>query len=242
MKKVVLITGGTGGIGEAIASRLARDNFDLHIAWHLNSSAYENLLRKLSQLNIVIGGTKADIRNPDDCKKIVDDCIKTHKSLWGLVLNAGIFIPGGVDDLSPDQWKNLVETNLSSSIYLLKYALPHLRKSRGSVIFIGTGSIADSPPAPEYPLYAASKAGIYVLMRSLAVSEGKNGVRVNTVSPGLIDTGNYSESTIKKFEKEIPLGKFGKPDDIASTVSFLLNDNASYISGTNIDISGGWIR
>ena len=242
MKRTILITGGARGIGASIAKHLAKSDFNVHVVYNRSALEFKKLRDELSALGIQISDTRGDIRMPDDCKKIIDDCIAQHGQLWGLILNAGIFIPDDPVGISIDDWKSLIDTNLSSAVYLLKWALPPIRESHGSIVFIGTGSIADSTPAPDYPLYAASKAGLYVLMRSLAVSEGKFGVRVNMVSPGMIDAGNYSEKLIVEYEAGIPLGRMGNPRDIASAVGFLLSDEASYISGANIDISGSWTR
>jgi len=241
-KRIALITGGARGIGAAISRRLAHDGFNLHLNYHESFSRYEKLRKELQEFGISVTGTKADIQNPRECGQVVADCIKAHGYLWALILNAGVFIKGNPVDVSIEEWRKLIDTNLSSAMYLLKYALPHMRKNGGSIIFLGTGSIADSAPTTEYPCYAASKAGLYVLMRSLAVSEGKYGIRVNMVSPGMIDSGQYSKKTIEKFGEEIPLGRIGKPEDVASAVSFLLSDEASYISGANIDVSAGWVR
>lgn len=241
-KKVTLITGGASGIGEAISRQLARDGYSLHINYNRSSENFKKLKRELENHNVKITGTKADIRSPEECKKIIDECLQAHNGLGALILNAGVFLRGNPIDLSVEEIRQLVDTNLTSSLYLLKYAIPILRKVKGAIIFLGTGSIADSTPSSEYSCYAASKSGLYVMMRSLAVSEGKYGIRVNMVSPGMIDAGGYSQKILTKYKKEIPLGYLGKPNDIASVVSFLLSEEAKYISGANIDVSGGWVR
>lgn len=241
-KKTAIVTGGSRGIGAAICKKLAPMGYALHISFLKSEIEFANLQDSLTEYNISLTATIGDIREPSTCRRIIQDCLENHSRLDTVILNAGIFMPGGINDLSNENWRELIDTNLSSTVYLLREALPQLRESGGNVIFIGTGSIANPLPAPQYPFYEASKAGLYVLMKSLSVTEGKNNVRVNIVSPGLVDTGGYAAESIKKLESEIPLGRMGTTSEVADAVAFLLSEEASYINGSNIDVSGGWIR
>ena len=240
--KVAIVTGGSRGIGAAISKKLVTPGYNIHISYLEKDDYYENLQNEMTGQNVSLSCTRGDIANPNICRTIINDCIDIHGRLDALILNAGIFKMGGFDDISIEDWQKLVNTNLSSAVYLLKYSLPYLRKVAGNIIFIGTGSIANPVPATEYPLYEVSKSGLYVLMKSLSVSEAEFGIRVNMVSPGLIDTGSYGNKTMKDYKKQIPLGRFGKPVEVADAVMFLLSDDASYINGANIDVTGGWIR
>lgn len=240
--KTAIITGGAKGIGSAIASRLADDAYSLHIAYNNSVDEFTKLTDELASKNITLSSTRGNIADSKTTSKIVSDCLSNHDRIDAVILNAGQFTMRNINNISPDEWRELIDTNLSSSIFILKHAIEHLRKTKGNIIFIGTGSIANQIPAPDYPLYEASKAGLHVLMTSLSVSEAKHGVRVNMVSPGMIDTGGYSDNLIEEYSNQVPLKRLGKPEDIANAVSFLLSDKASYITGTNLDVTGGWVR
>lgn len=241
-KKVAIVTGATGGIGFEISRKLVSSGYNLHISYLGNEKRYEELKSELVRQNVTLSATKGNIRDSATCGKIISDCVEFHQRIDAVILNAGIFKAGELPDIPENEWHNLVETNLSSAVYILKHAIPKLRVSRGSIIFLGSGSLSNPIPAPDYPLYEASKAGLFVLMKSLSVSEGKHGVRVNMVSPGLIDTGGYKPESMEKLTKEIPAGRFGNPIDVANAVDFLLGEKASYISGANIEVTGGWVR
>lgn len=241
-QKTAIITGGAKGIGAAISSKLADDGFSIHIAYHQSGDEFTKLNAELAEKNIALSSTCGDITDSETCSKIVSDCLHNHGQIDAVILNAGYFTMRNINNISPDEWRKLISVNLSSAIFILNHAVKHLRKTGGNVIFIGTGSIANPVPAPDYPLYEASKAGLYVLMKSLSVSEAEYGVRVNMVSPGMIDSGVYSADTIEKFANQVPLKRLGNPEEVADAVSFLLSDKASYITGANLDVTGGWVR
>lgn len=241
-RKVAIITGGARGIGAAICRKLARDGFDLHVSYNKSQDQINQLKKELTGQNVSFSMSQGDLTNPETCKKLVDDCLSHHGRLDALVLNAGLFMMGDLESVSMTDWRTLIDTNLSSAVNILKNTLPKLRESKGNIIFIGTGSISHPVPAVDYPAYEASKAGLYVLLKSLSVSAGVHGVRVNMISPGMIDTGTLSKSTADKFKKQIPLNRLGKPEEVAEVVAFLLSDAASYVNGANVDVTGGWIR
>ncbi len=240
--KTAIITGGATGIGAAISAKLADDGFSMHIAYHNSVDEFTKLNVELTEKNIAPSSTRGDITDSKTCGKIVSDCLDNHGRIDAVILNAGYFTMSNIDNISPDEWRRLIDVNLSSAIFILNHAMQHLRKTGGNVIFIGTGSIATPIPAPDYPLYDASKAGLHALMKSLSASEAEHGVRVNMVSPGMIDTGGFSDGTIEKFTNQVPLKRLGKPDEVADAVCFLLSDKASYINGANLDVTGGWVR
>jgi NAD(P)-dependent dehydrogenase (short-subunit alcohol dehydrogenase family) len=240
--KTAIITGGAKGIGAAISSKLADDGFSLHIAYHQSVDEFTKLSAELAEKNISLSSTRGDITDPETCGKIVSDCLANQGRIDAVILNAGHFTMSNIDNISPDEWNQLIHVNLSSAIFILNHAMEHLRKTGGNVIFIGTGSIANPIPAPDYPLYEASKAGLHVLMKSLSATEAEHGVRVNMVSPGMIDTGGFSDGAIEKFANQVPLKRLGNPDEVADAVGFLLSEKATYITGANLDVTGGWIR
>jgi NAD(P)-dependent dehydrogenase (short-subunit alcohol dehydrogenase family) len=242
IRKVAIITGGARGIGGAICRKLAREGFDLHVAYNTSKDQVNQLKNEMVGQKVSFSATKGDLTNPDTCRNLIDDCLYRHKKLDALILNAGLFLMGDLESVSMTDWRKLIDTNLSSAINILKNTLPKLRESKGNIIFIGTGSISHPVPAVDYPAYEASKAGLYVLLKSLSVTEGVHGIRVNMVSPGMINTGSLSKSSMEKLAKQVPLNRLGKPEEVAEVVAFLLSDAASYVNGANVDVTGGWIR
>ncbi|MBU1024177.1 SDR family oxidoreductase [bacterium] len=241
-KPVAIITGGAKGIGAAISSRLASDGYSLHVSYNESLDRFQALEKELMRQNVALSSTHGDISNPEVCRQIALDCIERHHRIDALILNAGKFLMGNLDELSSYEWNQLVQVNITSAVQILKNALPHMRKTGGNVVFLGTGSISNPLPSTNYPLYDASKAGLLVLMKSLSVSEANFGIRVNMVSPGMIDTGSLGGASIKKFSGEVPLQRLGKPEEVANVIAFLISDEASYINGVNLDVAGGWIR
>ena len=242
IRKVAIITGGARGIGGAICRKLARDGFDLHVSYNTSKDQVNQLKNEMVGQNVSFSTTQGDLTNPDVCRSLIDDCLNQHGKLDALILNAGLFLMGDLESVSMTDWRKLIDTNLSSAINILKNTLPKLRESKGNIIFIGTGSISHPVPAVDYPAYEASKAGLYVLLKSLSVTEGVHGMRVNMVSPGMINTGSLSKSAMEKLAKQVPLNRLGKPEEVAEVVAFLLSDAASYVNGANVDVTGGWIR
>ncbi|MCD6421841.1 SDR family oxidoreductase [bacterium] len=236
--KNALITGASRGIGRAIAIKFAENGAFVGI----NYNRSEDKAREVLKIVKSRGGEgillKGDVSSPKDCKKIVDDFVGEREGIDVLVLNAGIYERGSFLEIDEKRWERVISTNLSSCYYILKFAIPHM-KERGSIIFISSQlAFKGSRHGADY---AASKAGMLGLMRSLALELAPK-IRVNAVAPGTIDTdiiSSYTQEMREKRISEIPLKRLGKPEDVANVCLFLASDLSSYITGEVINVNGG---
>jgi len=168
---------------------------------------------------------------------MIDYFCGKYGEIHGLVINAGIYIRKNIKEMSLEDWKNTIEVNLNGAMYPVKAALKSMKK--GSIVFISSQLAFKGSKSSA--AYSASKAGILGLMRSLSLQLAPE-IRVNAVAPGTIDTdiiANYTSEMRRERERQIPLGRIGKPEDIADVVSFLLSEDSRYITGATIDVNGG---
>ncbi len=234
----VIITGATRGIGAGIALYLSNLGAKLTLGYLENDEpALE--LKKKSKSDIAL--YKGDLTSPDGAAGIVKTAIGRYGRVDALISNLGPFLWREISEMSPDEWDNMIKANLSSHFYLVSELLPGMReRKQGSFIFIGgigSGLITGHPRASAYN---AAKVGLAEFMRSLAVEEGPNGIRANMIAPGIIDNGEYTDGYKERIVDEIPLRYVGQPSDIASTVAWLLSGESAYITGSIIDVSGGY--
>ncbi len=241
--RVALITGGTRNIGLAIAKRLAQDGYIPVVTYVRNRAAADaahNVLRAIQPRAVVI---QADVTAP----AAVDNLFRVIQDQFGrldvLVNNVGPFLARSVADMTIGEWRMIIDGNLSSAFYCTKAALPIMRQQRaGHIINIGSLNVELARGAPNVVAYNAAKAGLVVLTRSLARSEGPYGIRVNMVNPGFIETDHTTEADRKTLPPTIPLRRLGTPEDVAAAVHFLVSEESSYITGAIINVAGGlWV-
>ena len=229
--KVALVTGGSSGIGEATANLLAKRGARVFCAQR-SKSLHEDIL--------------VDFINPNNALKIITEIRKKTGSLDILINNAGIMKEGTVEDISLEEWNDHLTVNLTIPFLLIKYAMPLIKKNKGSIINVG--SIEGLGSNPSHPAYGSSKAGLHGLTRAISVDHGSEGVRCNAVAPGWIDTKlniDFIKSLgkEKKFMKKLknihPIGRTGNPKDVAQLICWLVSDEASFITGQVWTIDGG---
>jgi 3-oxoacyl-[acyl-carrier protein] reductase len=237
--KAALITGASRGIGRAIAKVFAENGAFVGINYQKNEIKAEEVLKQIKDN----GGNgillKGDVSNPKDVESMVNTFVKKTDHLDILVNNAGIYNRSFFEKISYDAWNKVISINLTSCFNLCKQALPYM-KPGSKIIFISSqlafrGSLHGAD-------YASSKAGMLGLMRSLALELASKKINVNSVAPGTIDTdiiANYTDEMRQQRIKEIPLKRFGTPDDIANTCLFLASDLSDYITGETINVNGG---
>lgn len=226
---VVLVTGGSKGIGRAIAERLAK-------AGHRVAATYRS-----GDVPAGVLGVRCDVTDGEQVERAFAEVEATLGNVGVLVANAGITRDTLLMRMTDDDWDSVIATNLTGSFRLARRAVrPMIRSRFGRLIFIS--SVVGQVGSAGQTNYAASKAGLLGLARSLARELGSRGVTANVVAPGFVRTDmttELSEEQIQGYAEKIPLGRFGSVDDIAATVEFLSSDAASYITGALIPVDGG---
>jgi NAD(P)-dependent dehydrogenase (short-subunit alcohol dehydrogenase family) len=241
--QVAIVTGGSRGIGRAIAEQLGRDGYTVVVNYrHDAASAQDtlNAVRGLSPRSIM---TQADVGTPEGARQLVEASQAEFGRVDVLINNAGPFLVKSVFDTTVEEWDYILRNNLSSAFYCIKFALPFMRsQKRGHVINLGSLNAENARGAPTTTAYNVAKTGLVVLTKSVARSEARHGIRCNIINPGLIETAATSEADKRELPSIIPLGVLGKPEEIAATVEFLLSDRARYITGAVINVHGGlWV-
>jgi 3-oxoacyl-[acyl-carrier protein] reductase len=230
--KTALVTGGSRGIGAAVARELARAGAAIVVGYR---SGAEEAAAIASEL----GGraVQADVSNADDAKRLVEEA----GDLDVLVNNAGITRDGVLARMTDEDWRSVLETNLSSVFYTCRAVSRGMMKRRGGSI-VNLSSIVGLHGNWGQSNYAASKGGIVAFTKSLAQELGSRGVRANVVAPGYINTqltDVIPEEAQQKMLGLTPLGRFGEPEDVARAVRFLSSDDASFITGEVVVVGGG---
>lgn len=240
---VAIVTGGTRNIGLAIAERLAQAGYIPVVTYVRNREAAEAAraaLQTLAPRAVVI---QADVTAPAAVDHLFRLVMDQFGRLDVLVNNVGPFLARTVAEMTVEEWRMILDGNLSSAFYCSKAALPIMRQQgHGNIVNIGSLNVELARGAPNIVAYNAAKAGLVVLTRSLARSEGPYGVRVNMVNPGFIETDATTDADRDTLPHSIPLRRLGRPEDVAEAVYFLVSEAASYITGTIINVAGGlWV-
>ncbi len=241
--KRVLITGASGGIGRAIAKRLATDGFSICLHYHKN----EQRVLEVKQAIETLGGHCSLISfdvgdNKDSSDKISQD-IENNGAFYGVIANAGITEDSAFPMMSYDSWSKVLNTNLNGFYNTVQPSIMPMISRRLGGRIIAISSISGIIGNRGQVNYSASKAGLIGAVKSLAVELAKRKITVNCVAPGLIDTemADIEEFTLKKALEMIPMQRMGQPQEIAGIVAFLMSDDASYITRQVISVNGGMI-
>ena len=241
-RRVAVVTGGTGGIGSAISQRLASE-YQV-VACYFKNGLHEEA--KQWQLSQKVAGYEidilyADIVNFADCEKLAALVKERYGRVDVLVNNAGITCDASLKKMTPVQWQQVIDANLTSVYNMTHNILPMmLDNAYGRIISIS--SINGRKGQFGQCNYAASKAALFGFSKSLAQEVASKGITVNTISPGYIDTPmlvGMNESVLQSLITKIPVGRLGKPSDIANAVAFLAAAESGFVTGANLDINGG---
>ena len=238
--KVALVTGSSRGIGKTIALRLAEAGASLVINYKSDSSAAEEVLQSIEKMKRKAIAVQCDCSNFADVEEMVKKVTSEFGRIDILVNNVGPFLYKSIYDTTIREWHQVINSNLNSTFYCCKAVVPIMRKQKsGRIVNIGAPNAERTQGYTRNCAYATAKTGVVVLSKSLAKEEGKNGIRVNVVNPGFIETDQYTEEMKKEMPKEVPLRRLGNPEDIANAVLFLVSDEANYITGSVLNVHGG---
>ncbi|ESR23345.1 SDR family oxidoreductase [Lutibaculum baratangense] len=234
--RVTLVTGAAQGIGAGIARQLVGDGWQVCLV----DRAEEKLGRVEESFPAgTVAAMAADVSDPAQAARAVEEARSRFGRLDGLVSNAGIMVSAPVEQLSTSDWDRVLATNLSATFHLVRTAANHLREGGGSIVTIASTRAHMSEPDTE--AYAASKGGLVALTHALAISLGPR-IRVNCVSPGWIETEGYGELRPVDHAQH-PAGRVGKVADVAQAVSFLLDgDRSGFVTGSEFVVDGGMTR
>ena len=238
-RRLALVTGAGRGIGQAIVHRLVRDGLQV-VAVDKNPAGPEQLAKDYSDGSVI--ACSFDLAQIDQIKPLIDRLVAEHGPITVLVNNAGIWPGGPITELDDDTWQLVLTVNLTAPFAMIRATAPHMSKAGGGAI-INVASRNAFRSSVNNAAYDVSKAGVAALTRTAAGELAKYGIRVNAVGPGVISTpGDQSiEDPLFKaaYTKQIPMDRYGKPEEIASVISFLACDDASYVSGQTILVDGG---
>ena len=240
--KVSIITGAARGIGRATALLFAKEGSNIVIADVLEKEGRETedeINRKFEGVKALF--IKTDVSKEDDIKNMIERTVKEFGGIDVLVNNAGILPLGTIEETSIETWDRVIDVNLKSMFLCCKYVVPYMIK-RGKGAIVNVSSINGLMGGRRMVAYATAKAGVIGLTKSLALDLAPYNIRVNAVAPRTIETAMYrayrKPEQIKERIKTIPLGRLGKPEEVASVILFLASDDASYVIGDVIVIGG----
>jgi acetoacetyl-CoA reductase len=245
--KVALVTGGTGGIGTAICERLYKDGYSVvanykdftkAVKWREEAKKWrEDQLRMGIDINVVEG----DVANYTSAAAMVKEIIEEVGPIDVLVNNAGITRDAPLHKMTPEQWFEVMDTNLNSVFICSRLVIEGMiAKGWGRIINIS--SVNGQKGAYGQTNYSSAKSAMYGFAKSLALEVAKKGITVNCISPGYIGTSMVMairEDIREKIVAQVPAGRFGKPEEIAKMVAYLASDDAAYITGANMAVNGG---
>jgi NAD(P)-dependent dehydrogenase (short-subunit alcohol dehydrogenase family) len=251
--RVAFVTGGTRGIGAAICHSLAEQGAEVAAGYSRNREKAEAFIEKFRQQGLKGSIHQGNVGSAEDCRRSVAEVIEEHGRLDILVNNAGITIDKTVLKMTDDDWHKVIAVNLSGAFFMSQAVLPHMIE-RGSGRIVNISSVIGQMGNVGQANYAASKSGLFGLTKTLAreaafqlkkagkLDEDGVGITVNTVAPGYIATEMVEavpEKALERIKSQIPLGRLGKPDEVARVVHFLVGDQSSYITGAVWEINGG---
>jgi 3-oxoacyl-[acyl-carrier protein] reductase len=232
-----LVTGASRGIGASIAKQLAREGWPVGVNYRADSEGAEAVVKEIADAGGRAKALQGDVADPETADKLFEALEEEFGPVLVLVNNAGVRADGLSPQIDDDDWDKVIDTNLSAAFRLTRRALrPMLRARFGRVVNIA--SIVGQRANPGQANYAASKAGLVAMTKTVAAEVARRGVTVNAVAPGLIET-DMTEGIGDNLLEHVPARRAGTPDEVAECVRFLASDGAAYVTGVCLTVDGG---
>ncbi len=237
MNKQVLVTGSSRGIGKATVIYLAQNGYE--VVLHYNNTKPEGVMEELKNYGKTFRTLQFDIRDREQCKKVLTEDIENFGMYYGIVLNAGIAKDNVFPAMEDNEWDDVLNTNLGGFYNVLRpLVMPMIEKRiKGRIVTIS--SVSGLCGNRGQVNYSASKAGIIGATKALSLELAKRSITVNCIAPGVIETDMTKDLPFDEVRKLIPMKRFGKAKEVASLVNYLLSEDASYITGQVISVNGG---
>ena len=248
--RVALVTAAGSGMGKASAERFASEGAHVVVS-DVNEAAANEVVSVINDAGGSANAVACDVGDLEQIEALINGIEREHGVLHVLFNHAGIPGPSGMD-VELDDWTKTVEINQRSAFYATTHALPLLRKADGKASIIFTASVSGMDGSPFSPLYSMTKGGVVLLMRSLAVRLGPEGIRSNAILPALIETPMLSqffgreagadiEDLKASYKSSVPMGRVAAPEEIAGAAAFLASDDASWVTGVALPVDGGFL-
>jgi 3-oxoacyl-[acyl-carrier protein] reductase len=240
-RQVALIPGGARGIGRGLAFALAKRGWDIAIAFRSSESEAQDVVSKLTEWGATGKAFAIDVSQPENCQALVDAVLAWRGQIDALIHAAGPYHRVDLLDETPEGWRGMFAANLDSLFYLARLITPGMIERHRGRILAFTMANADRVMAQTHiTAHYLSKLGVLGLVRSLAKRLAPYGITVNAIAPGFIDTGSMDPTELAQLAVTIPSGAIGNIDDAVSAGLYLLSDEAAYVTGTCLHVSGGW--
>jgi 3-oxoacyl-[acyl-carrier protein] reductase len=241
MKRTILVTGASKGIGRAIAERLARDGFAIAVHYGRDRAGAEASLAAISAAGGEGRLLTFDTADRAKCRDVLEADMAEHGTYYGAVLNAGIARDNAFPAMSDEDWDAVLDTNLKGFYNVLKPIVMPLVSARSGGRIVALSSVSGLIGNRGQVNYSAAKAGIIGAAKALAVELAKRSITVNCVAPGLIKTQMIDALPVEDALKMVPMRRLGRPEEVAAVVSFLCSDEASYVTRQVISVNGGML-
>ncbi|MER8830913.1 SDR family oxidoreductase [Mesorhizobium sp. M0938] len=244
--KSALVTGASRGIGRAIAERLAAEGYRVFANdLRARSAELDDLVKTVGSSGGLCEPVFCDVSDPASVSAMADDCLSKAGNLDVLVNNAGVLSVHPVDEIEPEEWDRMFDVNVKGTFLVTKALLAHFR-AKGAGRIVNIASIGGKRGGPGQSHYCASKAAVINFTHVLAMEVARDGITVNAVCPGIIDTdmgrNNYRDAeSLRRVEEKTAMGRLGYPADVVGAVAFFLSDDAAFITGQSLNVDGGII-
>lgn len=244
--KVAVITGAAGGLGRALVKRFAREGARLVLA-DIDERGCQDIAEASREDGAEVVWRAGDLRRKDYCERIIADAVEHYGGLDILLNNAGIIPRGTIEETTDEMWSAAIDINLGAAFFLCRAAVP-LMKERAGTAIVNTSSVWGTYPGPGHLAYCTSKGALAAFTQSLGRDCAPLGIRVNAVCPHEINTpmlrsgfqrrGLDPDDAIALLNRSVPLGRIAEPEDVADVIAFLASDEARYIAGALVDVTG----